>query len=474
MKRTLRSFLVLTMIAGVAFVLHCGGGGGTATQFDSQDLNDHSAEIQQNSDNAELVFVGTITAVGTAPGFWSGIAMSTQPVIYDVDEVLKGTYTESEITISHLVVEGSRQASTEEAGLNTSIFVAGGQLIVFAKQNAGYVSLGTDYEGPENIDVDPEYGTIPYSSQNQGVVEGMIANPTAQVAAAAAEYEGAGEAKGYYVGKTLTVNGAAADQTSWNDMLNECSEMSSTLSDLVSMIQNSETYTVTVNLGRNQAGVFVDSWNDKSVDLDDIEAFTDLDGCDGQTGRCQLFVHILQEYWHAAVTGDGYEPSHASALQSENQVRSDLGKATTLTGHFGMRSGGNLYMQTTYGGNTELVQIINGSNVGPTTVRITPPAAPSGLAADNSQTCRIILTWTDNSDNETGFSLERKTGAGGTWEQIYVGQIGAGTTTWTNAAADDPSLVWHETYCYRIRAYRAVDSQFEYSSYSNEVCTTKE
>jgi len=474
MKRAFRAFLIFTMIAGVAFVIHCGGGGGTATQFDSQDLNDHSAEIQQNSDNAELVFVGAITAVGTAPGFWSGIAMSTQPVTYTVDEVLKGTYTESEITINHLVVDGTRQAASDEAGLNTSIFAAGGRLIVFAKQNTGYVSLGTDYEGPENIDVDPEYGTIPYSSQNQGVVEGMIANPTASVVAAAAEYE-YDEGKGYYVGKTLTVNGAAADQTSWNDMLNECSEMSSTLSDLVSMIQNSETYTVTINVVNGEDRIFVDSFTGRKVDVKDLQDW-DLSGCDSKTSRCQLFAHILQEYWHASVTGDGYEPSHASALQHENQVRSDLGKTTTLTGHSGMRQGGNLYCQTTYGGSTELVQIIDGANVGPVTIQISPPAAPSGLAADNSTSCQITISWTDNSTDEDAFIVERKCPDTGEWMVVIT--LPTGTQSWTNhwdyTDGGVPALEPGKNYCYRVRARKTVDTQTRESSNSNESCALKQ
>lgn len=473
MRRSLR---ILGLVMVLVIVGSCGGAG-TATQFDSQDLNDNSTEIQTNANNAELVFVGAITAIGTAPGFWSGIAMSTQAVTYDVESVLKGSYTEATITINHLVVDGTRQADDDEAataGLTSSIFAVGNRLIVFSKQNTGYTSLGTDYEGPQNIDVDPNYGTIPYSSQNQSVVEGMITNPTASVAAASLgyEYEGAAEDKAYFSNKTLTVTGSEADQTSWNTMLDECKGMSSTLSDLVSMIQNSETYTVTINLVNGEERVFVDSWTGRKVDVKDLTDW-ELAGCDSKTSRCQLFAHILQEYWHAAVTGDGYEPSHASALQHENQVRSDLGKTTTLTGHSGVRMGGNLYCQTTYGDTTELVQIVDGANVGPTTIQLTPPSAPSNLAADNSTSCKIVLTWTDNADNESGYSLERKTGAGGTWEQIFVGQIGADVTTWTNAGGDGTGLVGGETYCYRIRAYRTVDSQFEYSAYSNEVCAVK-
>jgi len=306
-------------------------------------------------------------------------------------------------------------------------------------------------------------------------VEGMIANPTAVVVAASADKELESASGNGGAGKTLTVNGSAADATTWNTLLNECNGMSSTLSNLVSMISNSETYTVTINLVNGEEGIFVDAFNGKKVDVKDLQDW-DLNGCDSKTSRCQLFAHILQEYWHAAVTGDGYAPSHASAIEHENQVRSELGKTTTTTGHFGVRQGGNLFVQTPYGGTTELIQIIDGTNVGATTVKLTPPAAPSGLTADNSVSCRIILRWTDNSNNESGFSLERRTEPGGTWEQYFVGQIGPGVTTWENTGIPDDGtgLMVGVTYCYRIRAYRAVDSQFEYSAYSNEACATKQ
>ena len=46
-----------------------------------------------------------------------------------------------------------------------------------------------------------------------------------------------------------------------------------------------------------------------------------------------------------------------------------------------------------------------------------PPAAPSGLSATAVSSSQINLSWTDNSSDETGFKLERKTGAGGTWSR---------------------------------------------------------
>ena len=73
------------------------------------------------------------------------------------------------------------------------------------------------------------------------------------------------------------------------------------------------------------------------------------------------------------------------------------------------------------------------------------PAAPSGLAATAETTNRIRLTWTDNANNETGFKIERKTGAGGTYAQIAT--VGANVTTFTNSG-----LLANTTYIYRVRA----------------------
>jgi len=90
-----------------------------------------------------------------------------------------------------------------------------------------------------------------------------------------------------------------------------------------------------------------------------------------------------------------------------------------------------------------------------------PPAAPSGLTATATSTTQINLTWADNANNETGFKLERKTGAGGTYAQI--------ATSATNATAfSNTGLAASTTYFYRIRATNAAGD----SAFSNEVSAT--
>ena len=82
------------------------------------------------------------------------------------------------------------------------------------------------------------------------------------------------------------------------------------------------------------------------------------------------------------------------------------------------------------------------------TATVPPPADPSDLTATVVSSSRIDLTWTDNSNNETGFKIERKTGAGGTYAQIGI--VGANVSAYSNTA-----LTANTTYYYRVRSYNA-------------------
>lgn len=91
----------------------------------------------------------------------------------------------------------------------------------------------------------------------------------------------------------------------------------------------------------------------------------------------------------------------------------------------------------------------------------TPPAAPSNLAAQANGTSRIDLSWTDNANDENGFKIERKEGAGGTYAQITT--VAADVTTYA-----DQGLSPGTTYFYRVRAYNGSG----HSAYSNEASAT--
>lgn len=89
------------------------------------------------------------------------------------------------------------------------------------------------------------------------------------------------------------------------------------------------------------------------------------------------------------------------------------------------------------------------------------PAAPSNLNASAISSAQINLTWTDNATNETGYKLERKTGAGATYAQIAA--TGVGITNYS-----DTGLAASTTYYYRVRATNSIGD----SAYSNETNAT--
>jgi len=90
----------------------------------------------------------------------------------------------------------------------------------------------------------------------------------------------------------------------------------------------------------------------------------------------------------------------------------------------------------------------------------TPPSAPTNLTASVISTTEVSLSWTDASDNEDGFKVERKE-SGGTYSEIKT--LSAGTTSYS-----DTGLSPNTTYYYRIRAFNSYGT----SSYSNEASAT--
>jgi hypothetical protein len=71
----------------------------------------------------------------------------------------------------------------------------------------------------------------------------------------------------------------------------------------------------------------------------------------------------------------------------------------------------------------------------------------------------LEATWMDNSSNEDGFKIERRTGTTQTFTEIAI--LGTNVTSY-----NDSGLVDGETYCYRVLAFNAAGS----SPYSNEEC----
>lgn len=88
------------------------------------------------------------------------------------------------------------------------------------------------------------------------------------------------------------------------------------------------------------------------------------------------------------------------------------------------------------------------------------PAAPSGLNAVADNPTQVTIAWTDNSNNETGFRIERRMGAGG---YVVLASVGTNVTQFV-----DNTVSGGTTYTYRVRATSTSGD----SGYSNEVAVT--
>ncbi|MBA4146497.1 MAG: hypothetical protein H0X66_00155 [Verrucomicrobia bacterium] len=76
------------------------------------------------------------------------------------------------------------------------------------------------------------------------------------------------------------------------------------------------------------------------------------------------------------------------------------------------------------------------------------PTAPTGLSAAAVSTSQINLAWTDTSDVETSFEIERAPAASGPW--IEIARVAANETTYS-----DGNLFSASTWFYRVRARNA-------------------
>ena len=102
------------------------------------------------------------------------------------------------------------------------------------------------------------------------------------------------------------------------------------------------------------------------------------------------------------------------------------------------------------------------SNTASATTTVTLPAAPSALSATAASSTQINLAWTDNSNNESGFRIERCQGAGcSTFTEIAT--VGTNVVSYQNTG-----LTTGTTYQYRVRAYNTAGN----SGYSNTASAT--
>lgn len=95
---------------------------------------------------------------------------------------------------------------------------------------------------------------------------------------------------------------------------------------------------------------------------------------------------------------------------------------------------------------------------GPPVPPTAAPAAPTNLSATATGASTIVLKWTDNSNNENGFSIERSTD--GT-NFTVLATVGVNVTSYT-----DSNLSAQSKYYYQVRAFNSYNG-LSYSAYTN-------
>lgn len=106
------------------------------------------------------------------------------------------------------------------------------------------------------------------------------------------------------------------------------------------------------------------------------------------------------------------------------------------------------------GGDSPFTGEVSGKTAG------TPPQPPSGLIAEAIGRTEIVLTWQDESAEETGFRIERRP-AGGVF--AVVAAVAAGTVQYA-----DTGLGAETEYSYRVRAFNG-DGESDYSNTATAV-----
>lgn len=94
------------------------------------------------------------------------------------------------------------------------------------------------------------------------------------------------------------------------------------------------------------------------------------------------------------------------------------------------------------------------------------PDPPTGLNAVAVSSSQIDLSWTYNSNKEAGFKIERKTGTGGTYNEIAA--VLANVTAYSDTGRSAGT-----TYYYKIRAYNFIgDSDYSTPAFSTTFATS--
>jgi hypothetical protein len=124
--------------------------------------------------------------------------------------------------------------------------------------------------------------------------------------------------------------------------------------------------------------------------------------------------------WHGGITGTSY---------------SDTGLSASTTYYYKVRAQGTA-QSSAYSAAVSATTSPSGATI---------PNPPSGLTATAVSNSRVDLSWTDNSNNETGFEVKRATDSGFTTDVVWRGGI-------SGTSYSDTGLSASTTYYYKVRA----------------------
>jgi PKD repeat protein len=169
-----------------------------------------------------------------------------------------------------------------------------------------------------------------------------------------------------------------------------------------------------------------------------------------------------------AKPGGPYNATTAQAIQFNGSGSSDAdGTITAYQWNFGDSTTGTGVTPThaysspgTYTVTLTVTDNKGATNSASTTATITAPvtlpAAPTNLTADSFNKGQATLRWTDRSNNEQSFRIERSTSSSSGFVEIAT--VGANVTSYTNTG-----LTHDRRYYYRVRARNTAGN----SAYSN-------
>lgn len=160
-----------------------------------------------------------------------------------------------------------------------------------------------------------------------------------------------------------------------------------------------------------------------------------------------------------SIDEEGFRIERKTGATGDWSQIAEVGANVTSYADTGLEAGTTFYYRIQ--GYRGVVNSVFSNEAQATTPGTLTPPAPTNLAAAAASASQINLTWKDNSSNETGFKVESKIGATGTWKQIVT--VGASVTLYSNTG-----LAAGSTYYFRVRAYNLSGN----SPYSNMASAT--